>query len=207
MSKQTPNCAKMESRNWQQKTELMEANSGDSNFVGEKIVRKVKLLEGVTVETSTNVKDEIVLSGISLENVSQSAADIQQICRVRNKDIRKVSEIRSRFGVIERNADELLVLGRYLRFGEGQHRGGCLIAFSSFYFNIKWGLFHHFRSFFFGVLNGFKAHLFQFIFLGVCIGKRIALISPSSVSYPISTAIDFVDAGMLGNRRNVNTIF
>jgi len=59
------------------------------NFVGEKIVRKVKLLPGVTVESSTNVKDEIVLFGNSLENVSQSAADIQQICRVRNKDIRK----------------------------------------------------------------------------------------------------------------------
>jgi len=59
------------------------------NFVGEKIVRRVVLLPGVEVETSTNVKDEIVLSGNSLENVSQSAADIQQICRVRNKDIRK----------------------------------------------------------------------------------------------------------------------
>ncbi|KAL7271555.1 60S ribosomal protein L9B [Rhizina undulata] len=59
------------------------------NFVGEKIVRRVTMLPGVTVETSANVKDEIVLSGNSLENVSQSAADIQQICRVRNKDIRK----------------------------------------------------------------------------------------------------------------------
>ncbi|KAL0636045.1 60S ribosomal protein L9B [Maublancomyces gigas] len=59
------------------------------NFLGEKIIRRVKMLEGVTVETSANVKDEIVLTGNSLENVSQSAADIQQICRVRNKDIRK----------------------------------------------------------------------------------------------------------------------
>jgi len=47
---------------------------------------------GVEVETSSNVKDEIVLTGNSLENVSQSAADIQQICRVRNKDIRKVCD-------------------------------------------------------------------------------------------------------------------
>jgi large subunit ribosomal protein L9e len=46
---------------------------------------------GVDVETSKNVKDEIQLMGNSLEGVSQSAADIQQICRVRNKDIRKVS--------------------------------------------------------------------------------------------------------------------
>jgi large subunit ribosomal protein L9e len=46
--------------------------------------------EGVEVEASKNQKDELQLFGNSLENVSQSAADIQQICRVRNKDIRKV---------------------------------------------------------------------------------------------------------------------
>jgi len=59
------------------------------NFLGEKIVRRVNILPGVDVKISENVKDEIVLTGNSLENVSQSAADIQQICRVRNKDIRK----------------------------------------------------------------------------------------------------------------------
>ena len=48
------------------------------------------MLPGVTVEISKNQKDELQLTGNSLENVSQSAADIQQICRVRNKDIRKV---------------------------------------------------------------------------------------------------------------------
>lgn len=60
------------------------------NFIGEKIVRKVTMHPGVDVEISKNQKDEIQLYGNSLENVSQSAADIQQICRVRNKDIRKV---------------------------------------------------------------------------------------------------------------------
>jgi len=45
--------------------------------------------EGVNVEASKGVKDQIEITGNSLENVSQSAADIQQICRVRNKDIRK----------------------------------------------------------------------------------------------------------------------
>ncbi|KAF3917114.1 hypothetical protein ABW20_dc0105741 [Dactylellina cionopaga] len=59
------------------------------NFIGEKIVRKVVMHEGVDVEQSKNVKDELTITGNSLENVSQSAADIQQICRVRNKDIRK----------------------------------------------------------------------------------------------------------------------
>ena len=46
---------------------------------------------GVDVEISKAQKDELQITGNSLENVSQSAADIQQICRVRNKDIRKVS--------------------------------------------------------------------------------------------------------------------
>jgi len=59
------------------------------NFIGEKIIRRVVMHEGVDVEASKSQKDELVLSGNSLENVSQSAADIQQICKVRNKDIRK----------------------------------------------------------------------------------------------------------------------
>ncbi|EGO52908.1 60S ribosomal protein L9 [Neurospora tetrasperma FGSC 2508] len=59
------------------------------NFIGEKIVRRVVMQPGVDVEISKAQKDELVLSGNSLEGVSQSAADIQQICRVRNKDIRK----------------------------------------------------------------------------------------------------------------------
>lgn len=65
------------------------------NFIGEKIVRRVVMQPGVEVEVSKNVKDELQLTGNSLENVSQSAADIQQICRVRNKDIRKVNSTSS----------------------------------------------------------------------------------------------------------------
>jgi ribosomal protein L6P/L9E len=63
------------------------------NFIGEKIVRRVIMQPGVEVEASKNQKDELQLFGNSLENVSQSAADIQQICRVRNKDIRKVRNL------------------------------------------------------------------------------------------------------------------
>ncbi|TLD39362.1 ribosomal protein L6 [Venturia nashicola] len=59
------------------------------NFIGEKISRKVVMRPGVDVEPAKNVKDELHLTGISLEDVSQSAADIQQSCRVKNKDIRK----------------------------------------------------------------------------------------------------------------------
>jgi large subunit ribosomal protein L9e len=44
------------------------------NFLGEKVVRKVPMLEGVTVDHSKGQKDELVLEGNSLENVSQSAA-------------------------------------------------------------------------------------------------------------------------------------
>ncbi|KAK4226911.1 ribosomal protein L6, alpha-beta domain-containing protein [Podospora fimiseda] len=59
------------------------------NFVGEKLVRRVVMQPGVEVEASKAQKDELILFGNSVEAVSQSAADIQQICRVRNKDIRK----------------------------------------------------------------------------------------------------------------------
>ncbi|KAH8174022.1 ribosomal protein l6 domain-containing protein [Sarocladium implicatum] len=59
------------------------------NFIGEKIVRRVTMQPGVDVEASKAQKDELILSGNSVEAVSQSAADIQQICKVRNKDIRK----------------------------------------------------------------------------------------------------------------------
>ncbi|EDK43884.1 60S ribosomal protein L9B [Lodderomyces elongisporus] len=59
------------------------------NFLGEKRVRQIKITEGVTMELSTAQKDELIVTGNSLEDVSQNCADIQQICRVRNKDIRK----------------------------------------------------------------------------------------------------------------------
>ena len=57
--------------------------------MGEKIVRRVTMQKGVDVEVTKGVKDQLEITGNSLEGVSQSAADIQQICRVRNKDIRK----------------------------------------------------------------------------------------------------------------------
>ncbi|CAJ0828531.1 5030_t:CDS:2 [Entrophospora sp. SA101] len=59
------------------------------NFIGEKVIRRVKMLESVTIEVSKDIKDELVLTGNDLENVSQSAADIQHSTTVKNKDIRK----------------------------------------------------------------------------------------------------------------------
>ncbi|GME86578.1 hypothetical protein B5S28_g477 [[Candida] boidinii] len=59
------------------------------NFLGDKKVRNVKIFPGVTASLSAAQKDELIVEGNSLENVSQTCADVQQICRVRNKDIRK----------------------------------------------------------------------------------------------------------------------
>jgi len=59
------------------------------NFLGEKTVRHVNMLGGVVVAESKAQKDELILEGNDIDNVSQSAASIQGICRVRNKDIRK----------------------------------------------------------------------------------------------------------------------
>lgn len=67
------------------------------NFLGEKYVRRVALHDGVKVTISTNVKDELVLEGESLDNVSQSAASIQQICNVRNKEYTPLPRLLSRF--------------------------------------------------------------------------------------------------------------
>ncbi|KAI9574714.1 ribosomal protein L6, alpha-beta domain-containing protein [Boletus coccyginus] len=59
------------------------------NFLGEKAVRQVDMLDGVTIAESKAQKDELILEGNDVQNVSQSAASIQGSCKVRNKDIRK----------------------------------------------------------------------------------------------------------------------
>ncbi|ORX36942.1 putative 60S ribosomal protein l9 [Kockovaella imperatae] len=58
------------------------------NFLGEKYIRNVPMLEGVKISTS-DVKDELILQGNDVQNVSQSASSITDVCRVKNKDIRK----------------------------------------------------------------------------------------------------------------------
>jgi len=59
------------------------------NYIGEKIVRKVTMISDVKCKRSEDVKDEIVIFGNDIDAVSQSAANIQQISRVKDKDIRK----------------------------------------------------------------------------------------------------------------------
>ncbi|KAF8826844.1 hypothetical protein HHX47_DHR5000630 [Lentinula edodes] len=76
------------------------------NFLGEKVsserfklvgktdcpfqtVRHVNMLDGVVITESKAQKDELILEGNDIDMVSQSAASIHGVCRVRNKDIRK----------------------------------------------------------------------------------------------------------------------
>merc|ERR1712027_115829 len=59
------------------------------NFLGEKYTRKVRMHDGVKCENSKDQKDELILTGNSVEAFSQSAALIQQSTTVKNKDIRK----------------------------------------------------------------------------------------------------------------------
>eukprot|EP00877_Chromochloris_zofingiensis_P012392 jgi/Chrzof1/7406/Cz02g22040.t1 len=71
--------------NIEQKGQVIEIR----NFLGEKRVRVVDMLPGVTIARSDAVKDELILQGSDIENVSRSAALIHQQCLVKNKDIRK----------------------------------------------------------------------------------------------------------------------
>lgn len=58
------------------------------NFLGDKNIRVVKMIGAVQVELTGN-KDEIAISGNDLESVSQSAAKIHMVTKVKHKDIRK----------------------------------------------------------------------------------------------------------------------
>lgn len=59
------------------------------NFLGEKALRRVKMLPGVTCVNSKAQKDELVLESNDVEAVSRCAALIQQSTTVKRKDIRK----------------------------------------------------------------------------------------------------------------------
>ncbi|MFW9927336.1 MAG: 50S ribosomal protein L6 [Candidatus Thorarchaeota archaeon] len=55
------------------------------NFIGERGVRKARLIGDIEIKTT---EDEVFISGINIEHVAQSAANIQQACRIRDKDRR-----------------------------------------------------------------------------------------------------------------------
>ncbi len=57
-----------------------------SNFMGEKGIRKAKIFGNVTVKID---KEEITVEGINIEEVGQTAANIEQACKYRaNRDPR-----------------------------------------------------------------------------------------------------------------------
>jgi len=56
-----------------------------NNFTGERKSRTAKIVGDVKVEISG---DDIIVSGINIENVGQTAANIQQVTRVKGKDPR-----------------------------------------------------------------------------------------------------------------------
>ncbi len=55
------------------------------NFTGERRPRSIDLIGDVKVKIEP---DDIIIEGINLEHVSQTAANIEQATRVRNKDPR-----------------------------------------------------------------------------------------------------------------------
>ena len=55
------------------------------NFTGERRPRKIKIIGNVKVKIEP---DDIIVEGANLEEVSQTAANIEQATRVRNKDPR-----------------------------------------------------------------------------------------------------------------------
>jgi len=59
------------------------------NFLGEKRTRVCNMLPGVVCIRDDTVKDQIILEGNDIDNVSKSAALIHMACLVKNKDIRK----------------------------------------------------------------------------------------------------------------------
>jgi len=57
-------------------------------YLGEKRIRTVSIPEGVSIQTETETKGEIAITGSDVNTVSQFAASVQQAARPRNKDIR-----------------------------------------------------------------------------------------------------------------------
>ncbi len=55
------------------------------NFFGERVPRVLKLKEGVNVKVEG---DFVIVDGADIELVSQTSADIEQLCRITNRDRR-----------------------------------------------------------------------------------------------------------------------
>ena len=57
-----------------------------SNFIGERKDREAKIVGDVKV---TIDKEDVTVEGVDIEEVAQTAANIQRACKIRNKDLRK----------------------------------------------------------------------------------------------------------------------
>ena len=55
------------------------------NFYGERKARSADIVGDVNIKIN---KDVVVITGINLEEVSQTAANIEQSTRIKNKDLR-----------------------------------------------------------------------------------------------------------------------
>ncbi len=55
------------------------------NFIGERGVRRARIIGDVDIKIH---EDEVIISGIDIEHVSQTAANIQLACKIRDKDRR-----------------------------------------------------------------------------------------------------------------------
>ena len=56
------------------------------NFIGERKDREAKIVGDVKVSVE---KEDVIVEGVDIEEVAQTAANIQQACRIRRKDLRK----------------------------------------------------------------------------------------------------------------------
>ena len=59
------------------------------NFLGERRPREIQAQKGVTMVKSKDVKDQLEITGNDVDCVSLTAAQINDSCKARNKDIRK----------------------------------------------------------------------------------------------------------------------
>lgn len=59
------------------------------NFLGEKRVRIIRMLEGVNCVRSDAQKDELLFQGNDIDEVGKSCALVNMACLVKHKDIRK----------------------------------------------------------------------------------------------------------------------
>jgi len=55
------------------------------NFLGEKVPRRARILDNVNVKIQGN---DVIVTGIDIEKVGQTAANIESACRITNRDRR-----------------------------------------------------------------------------------------------------------------------